>query len=340
MKSFGRKLGLAVAVAAAVASHAAALSLNGAGSTFIYPLASKWFYEYNQTTGVEINYQSIGSGAGIKQLQAGTVDFGASDAFMKDDQIAAVPGGQVLNLPATMGAVVVAYNVPGLDSGLHLDAKTLAGIFLGDITNWNAPEIAALNPGKTLPDLAITVVHRAEGSGTTNIFTNYLTKVSKKWADTVGTATAVKWPVGVGGKGNEAVAGVVRQISGAIGYVELAYVIQNKMAYAMIKNRAGHYIDPSISSVTRAAEGALKEMPSDFRIYFTNAGGKGSYPICGFSWFLVPIHFNDPAKGKAMVDFLNWSMDEGQKEAPSLDYAPLPESLVTKIKAKIATITY
>jgi phosphate transport system substrate-binding protein len=339
MNKFLRIAGVAAMALGTVAS-ASALSLNGAGSTFIYPLASKWFYEYNQNTGVEINYQSIGSGAGIKQLQAGTVDFGASDAFMSAEQISETPGGNVLNLPATMGAVVIAYNLPGVDTGMHLDGKTLAEIFMGDITNWNAPEIAALNPGMSLPNLAITIVHRADGSGTTNIFTNYLTKVSTEWAGAVGTATAVKWPTGVGAKGNEAVAGVVRQVAGAIGYVELAYVIQNKMTYAFIKNRSGHFIEPSIESVSKAADGALATMPGDFRVYFTNAHGAESYPICGFTWFLVPAHFGDAAKGKAFVDFLNWSMDQGQKEAPSLDYAPLPDSLVSKIKDKIATITY
>ncbi|HTA16744.1 MAG TPA: phosphate ABC transporter substrate-binding protein PstS [bacterium] len=339
MNKFMRIAG-AAAVALGLAASASALSLNGAGSTFIYPLASKWFYEYNQNTGVEINYQSIGSGAGIKQLQAGTVDFGASDAYMTPEQMGQVPGGAVLNLPATMGAVVITYNIPNVDSGMHLDGKTLARIFMGEITNWNAPEIAALNPGMNLPDLAITVVHRADGSGTTNIFTNYLTKVSLEWAGSVGTGTAVKWPTGVGGKGNEAVAGVVRQVAGAIGYVELAYVIQNKMTYAFIKNRAGNFIEPSIASVSSAAEGALPRLPDDFRMYFTNARGAESYPICGFTWFLVPTHFSDPAKGKAFVDFLNWAMDEGQKESSSLNYAPLPDSLVAKIKDKIATITY
>jgi len=330
----------ALALMLGLASQSWALSLNGAGSTFIYPLASKWFYSYNQSTGIEFNYQSIGSGAGIQQLLSGTVDFGATDAFMSAEQMQAAPDHMVIHIPATMGAVAVAYNVPGVDSGLKLNAETLAGIFLGEITNWNSGQIAALNPGKTLPDLAITIVHRADGSGTTAIFTDYLTKVSTKWAGTVGKGTAVKWPAGVGGKGNEAVAGVVRQISGAIGYVELAYVLQNKMSYALIQNRAGNYPEPSIESVTKAAEGALKKMPDDFRVSFTNAAGQDSYPICGFTWILVYPHINDSAKGKAMVDFLNWAMDEGQKSASSLNYAPLPDSLVAKIKEKIATIKY
>lgn len=323
-----------------LAAQASALSLNGAGSTFIYPLASKWFYMYNQSTGIEFNYQSIGSGAGIQQLLSGTVDFGATDAFMTTDQMKKAPDHMVLHIPATMGAVVVTYNIPNVDSGLKLNSKVLAGIFLGDITNWNAPEIAALNPGKTLPDLAITVVHRADGSGTTAIFTDYLTKVNTKWAGTVGMGKDVKWPVGVGGKGNEAVAGEVRQVAGSIGYVELAYVLQNKMSYALIQNRAGAYPEPSIDSVSKAAEGSLKKIPDDFRVSFTNAPGEGSYPICGFTWILVYPHISDPAKGKAIVDFLNWAMTDGQKTAPSLNYAPLPDALVAKIKDEIATIKY
>jgi phosphate transport system substrate-binding protein len=325
---------------AGVSAQAPALSLNGAGSTFIYPLASKWFYIYNEKTGIEFNYQSIGSGAGIQQLLAGTVDFGATDAPMTSEQMGKAPDGKVLHLPATMGAVAVAYNVPNIPTGLKLDGAVLAGIFMGEIKNWDAPEIAALNPNQTLPDLAITVVHRADGSGTTNIFTDYLTKVSTPWASTVGKGTAVKWPAGVGAKGNEAVAGVVRQVAGSIGYVELAYALQNKMSYAFVKNRAGKYPEPSIEAVTKAAEGAMRKMPSDFRVSFTDASGEGSYPICGFTWILVYPHISDPAKGKAIVDFLNWAMDEGQKQAPSLNYAPLPDALVEKIKATIATITY
>ncbi|HTB33266.1 MAG TPA: phosphate ABC transporter substrate-binding protein PstS [bacterium] len=327
------------ALALGLTAQAMAMSLNGAGSTFIYPLASKWFYSYQQDKGIEINYQSIGSGAGIQQLQSQTVDFGASDAPMTPDQMNAVSGG-VVHIPATMGAVAVVYNVDGVDSGLKLDGPTLASIFMGTISNWNDKAIADLNPGVTLPDAKITVVHRADGSGTTYIFTDYLTKVSTDWAGTVGHSTAVKWPAGVGAKGNEAVAGVVRQIKGAIGYVEFAYAIQTKMAYAKMKNKAGAFIDPSMDSVTKAAEGALRRMPADFRVSFTNASGDESYPICGFTWFLVPAKISDHAKGQAIVDFMNWAMDEGQKAAPSLNYAPLPDSLVEKIKAKIATIQF
>jgi phosphate transport system substrate-binding protein len=336
MKSFLRIAGGA-ALALGLAASASAVSLNGAGSSFIYPLMSKWVYAYNNSTGVEINYQSIGSGAGMKQLQAKTVDFAGSDAFMSAEQMQEA-GGTVVHLPATMGAVTITYNLPGVPSGIKLDAETVAGIFLGDITNWNDSRIGDLNAGVNFPDKAITVVHRADGSGTTAIFTDYLTKVSSKWAGSVGKGTAVKWPAGVGGKGNEAVAGIVRQVPGAIGYVELAYVLQNKMSYAKLKNRAGSFVEPSLESVSAAAEGALKKMPADFRVSFTNAGGEGSYPICGFTWIMVyPTIANN---GKALVDFLTWAVTDGQKMAPSLDYAPLPSSLAEKIKAKIATIKY
>jgi phosphate transport system substrate-binding protein len=338
MKSILQKSALGL-VALGFAAKAAALTLNGAGSSFIFPLASKWFYDYAQKTGVQVNYQSIGSGAGIQQLTNKTVDFGASDAFMSPELMSKA-GGSVLHLPATMGAVVIAYNVPGIDSGLKLDAATLTSIFLGEISNWNDDAIKALNPDKQLPDLAITIAHRSDGSGTTAIFTDYLTKVSTKWAGMVGKGTAVKWPAGVGGKGNEAVAGLVKQISGAVGYVELAYVLQNKLSYALIKNRAGEYPEPSMDSVASAADGAMKNMPSDFRVSFTNAPGEKSYPICGFTWILVYPKIEDATKGKALVDLLNWIMDEGQKMSSSLNYSPLPDSLTQKIKAKIATIKY
>jgi phosphate transport system substrate-binding protein len=337
-KRFLKLLGLCLLTTGMV-GNLAALTLNGAGSTFIYPLASKWFYEYNQKFGIEINYQSIGSGGGIQQLIAKTVDFGATDAFMSPELMKKA-GADVIHIPATMGAVAVIYNIPNVDSGLKLSSGLLVKIFMGEITNWNDPAIKSLNSDITLPDLAITVAHRSDGSGTTNIFTDYLTKVNTKWAGVVGRGTAVKWPVGVGGKGNEAVAGLVKQIPGTIGYVELAYVLQNKLTYALIENRAGKFPEPSIASVTEAANGALGRMPADFRLSFTNAPGEGSYPICGFTWILVYPNISDPAKGKAIVDFLNWAMDDGQKMAPALYYAPLPDSLVVKIKEKIASIKY
>lgn len=339
MTNLMRKTGLAAALLMGFAAQASALSLNGAGSTFIYPLASKWFYSYQEATGVEINYQSIGSGAGIQQLTAQTVDFGASDAPMTADQMEKAGGGTI-HIPATMGAVAVVYNVDGIDTGLKLNGDVLAQIFLGTITNWNDKAIAELNSDLSLPDAKITVVHRADGSGTTFIFTDYLTKVSTAWAGQVGQGTAVKWPAGVGGKGNEAVAGVVRGVKGSIGYVEFAYAAQNKMTVAKMKNRDGKFITPSMDAVTAAAAGALRRMPADFRVSFTNAAGEDSYPISGFTWILVRPRFEDHAKGEAFVKFLNWAMDDGQKMAPSLNYAPLPASLVEKIKAKIATIQY
>jgi phosphate transport system substrate-binding protein len=330
---------LAAAVMAGATMAKAGVSLNGAGATFPYPIYSKWFYEYNKSAGVAINYQSIGSGGGIQQLTAGTVDFGASDAPMTDEQIAKVKQG-VLHFPTVAGAVAVAYNVTGVDKGLKLDAKTLVGIFNGSITKWNDPSIADLNPGVTLPDLNITVAHRSDGSGTSNIFTNYLSKVSTDWATNVGFGTAVKWPVGNGGKGNEGVAGLIQQIPGCVGYVELAYAIKNKLAYATLKNRAGQFVEPSVESTTAAAEGALKHMPADFRVMITNAPGERSYPICGFTWLLIYRGYSDNATGKAITDFLNWYLTTGEGMAADLYYAPLPDSLIKKVQAKIEQIKF
>jgi len=315
----------------------AAVGLNGAGSTFIYPLASKWFSDYDKKTGVQINYQSIGSGAGIRQLLAGTVDFGASDATMSDADMKKAKS-PILHLPATMGAVVVAYNLTGVPEGLKLTPDVLAKLFLGEIKKWDDNAIAALNPGVKLPSTDVSIAHRSDGSGTTNIFTEYLSKVSSAWKEKVGKGTAVNWPVGLGAKGNEAVAGLIKQVGGAIGYLELAYAMENKLTYALIRNREGSYPVPSIATTTAAAAGALAEMPADFRASITEMPGKDAYPICGFTWFLVYKHYDDAVKGKELVSFLNWSMDEGQKTAPALNYAPLPASLVAKIKASIATI--
>ena len=329
-------LGLALSLA----TGAFASNMTGAGSSFIYPLMSKWSYEYSKVKGVQVNYQSVGSGAGIQQLLNHTVDFGASDAPMTTEMMSKAKG-PILHFPMTMGAVVVTYNVDGISTGLKLDANTLASIFLGEITHWNDPAIAKLNPEMTtLPDTAITIVHRSDGSGTTNIFTDYLTKVSTRWAGTVGKGTAVKWPVGVGGKGNEAVAGLVRKLPGSIGYVELAYVLQNKMNYALIKNRAGKYPEPSIESTSSAADGAMAKMPADFRVSFTNASGAGSYPICGFTWVLAYQNAANAEQGKTLVDFLNWAVTDGQAMAPDLHYAPLPAPLVEKIQAAIKTIKF
>ncbi len=320
------------------AGAAAAASLNGAGATFPYPIYSKWFYEYNKKTGVQINYQSIGSGGGIQQLTNGTVDFGASDAPMSDEQMAKISGG-VLHFPTVAGAVAISYNLSGIEK-LKLNAEVLEGIYSGGITKWNDPAIAELNSGATLPDTVITVAHRSDGSGTTNIFTNYLTKVSTKWASTVGFGTSVKWPVGVGGKGNEGVAGLIQQIPGTIGYVELAYAVKNKLPYAEMKNKAGNYVNPSVESTTAAAAGAVKHMPKDFRVMITNAGGENAYPICGFTWLLIPKGIQNADNGKALTDFLKWYLTEGEDMAAELLYAPLPESLVTKVKAQIEQVKY
>ena len=338
MKSLKKiMMGALVVGAFAGAGVAQALTLNGAGSTFDNPMFQKWFYEYNKQFGIQVNYQSIGSGGGIQQFISKTVDFGATDAFLTDDESAKV-GGPALNLPVVMGAVCVSYNVPGVDSGLKLDSQIVSDIYLGAITKWNDPAIAELNPGVNLPDLSITVAHRSDGSGTTNIFSNYLTKVSTKWASSVGWGKAVKWPLGVGGKGNEGVAGLIKQIPGCVGYIELAYAKQNNIPYAKLRNRAGNFVEPSIDGTTAAAAGALRHMPPDFKVMITNAPGDDAYPICGFSWVVVRVDQGGSENGKALVDLLNWMMDKGNSEVASLYYAPFPDSLVNKVKAAIATI--
>lgn len=326
---------LAAAVMTVSSGAVAGTSLTGAGATFPYPIYSKWFYEYNQKTGTAINYQSIGSGGGIQQLTNGTVDFGASDAPMTDEQVAKVKDG-VMHFPTVAGAVVLAYNVPGVEKGLKLSADIIAGIAMGSITKWNDPQIAEVNEGVNLPDLNITFAHRSDGSGTSNIFTNYLTKVSIKWASTVGFGTAVKWPVGVGGKGNEGVAGLISQIPGTIGYVELAYAIKNKLAYASVKNKAGKYIEPTLESTTAAVAGA--KVPPDFRVMITNASGASAYPICGFTWLLIHNAYADGEKGTAIKDFLKWYLSTGEGMASELYYAPLPDSIISKVKKKIDLI--
>lgn len=340
MKNFKKAILAGVAgVVMLGASMAQAVDLNGAGSTFAYPAFSKWFYEYNKATGTQVNYQSIGSGGGVQQFIAKTVDFGATDAFLTDDETAKV-GGPALNLPVLLGAVCVTYNVPGVDTGLKLTSKVLADIFLGNITKWNDPAIAESNPDVTLPDLAINVAHRSDGSGTTNIFTNYLSKISTAWSIKAGWGKSVSWPVGVGGKGNEGVAGLVKQIPGSIGYVELAYCVQNKMAYAKIRNKDGKFVEPTIEGTTAAAAGALRKMPADYKIMITNAPGEDAYPICGFCWIVARVNQEDAVKGKALVDLLNWIMDTGNPEVKDLMYAPLPDSLVSKVKESIATIKF
>jgi phosphate transport system substrate-binding protein len=319
----------------------AQMKLNGAGATFPYVIYSKWFDLYHQNTGIEFNYQSIGSGGGIKQVIEGTVDFGASDASMSDDQLkqaADKQGSEILHIPTVMGAVVVTYNLPGFGAGLKLSPDLLAGIFLGDITKWNDDKIKAINGGKALPDLAIIVVHRSDGSGTTNIFTDYMSKVSKTWSEKVGKGTSVNWPVGLGAKGNEGVAGMLKQSEGSIGYVELAYAVKNSLTYATLQNKAGNFVDASFDAVSAAASGSIASMPADLRVSITNADGKDAYPISGFTWLLISKTMKDHEKAKAIQKFLEWAMGDGQKYAKELYYAPLPKEVVSLCKKKIASI--
>ena len=317
----------------------AQMLINGAGATFPYPIYSKWFDEYAKVDpSVRFNYQSIGSGGGQKQIIAQTVNFGASDGPMSDDNLAKAPG-KILHIPTVAGAVVITYNLTN-NPKLKLDSDTLVNIYLGNITRWNDSKIAALNPDVKLPAADIIVVHRADGSGTTFIFTDYLTSVSPVWADTAGKGTSVKWPAGIGlaAKGNEGVAGQVKQLSGAIGYVELIYAKQNNMPYADVKNLSGNFITPSLDSITAAL--ATAKIPDDFRFSMVNAPGDRAYPISGTTWLLVYQHQKDAAKGKKIVEFLNWAMTKGETMAPSLDYAPLPESVQQRVQDLIGTIKY
>jgi len=311
--------------------------LNGAGATFPNPIYQKWFSEYNKLhPDVEINYQSIGSGGGIRQVLAQTVDFGASDGPMNDEQLSQAKV-KILHIPTVMGAVVPAYNVPGITDELKFTPEVLANIFLGKITSWNDGAIAKVNPGVSLPNQPILVVHRSDGSGTTFIFTDYLSKVSREWETTVGRGTSVKWPVGNGGKGNEGVAGQIRLLPGSIGYVELIYALQNKIPYGSVKNSAGAFVKASLDGVTEAASSA-KSMPSDFRVSITNAPGKTAYPISSFTWLLIPVQAKDANKGKTLADFLNWMVTDGQKMTTQLAYAPLPEAVADKVKAAIKQV--
>jgi phosphate transport system substrate-binding protein len=316
------------------------LTVTGAGATFPYPLYSKWFYEYSQShPGVNFNYQSIGSGGGIRQVTAGTVDFGATDAPMTDGEMAGLPG-PVLHIPTAIGAVAVVYNLEGIGSGLRLTPDALAEIFLGKITKWNDPKIASLNPGTKLPGSDIVVAHRSDGSGTTDIFTNYLAAVNAVWKEKVGRGKSVQWPVGLGGKGNEGVSGVVKQTPGAVGYVELAYATQNRMAMAALRNREGNFVLPSLEATSEAAAGAARTMPADFRVSLVDAPGKDAYPICGLTWILVYKDQKDEAKGKALVAFLRWAMTDGQKRNAPLLYAPIPKTVVEKVDAALKQIQY
>ncbi len=332
------KLSIVLVLVAALAGVSSAqTNLNGAGATFPNPIYQKWFSEYhNEHNNVQINYQSIGSGGGIKQLQSGTVDFGASDGPMTDEQLSQTPQ-KVFHIPTVLGAVVPTYNIQGISSELKFAPDVLADIYLGNIKKWNDPRIAKANPGVKFPDEDIAVVHRSDGSGTTYIFTDFLSKVSPAWKDKVGKSTSVNWPVGLGGKGNEGVSGMVKQTEGSIGYVELIYALSNKMPYGSVQNAAGQFVKASLDSVTAAAA-SVKEMPDDFRVSITNAPGKTAYPISSFTWLLVPAEWTDSTKEKAFVDFLNWMVDKGQTMTESLSYAPLPKNVASKVKARIKEV--
>src|SRR5215510_4468906 len=324
-------------VAALFGVSGAETNLNGAGATFPNPIYQKWFTEYhNAHNDVQINYQAIGSGGGIKQLQSGTVDFGASDGPMTDEQLAQTPQ-KVFHIPTVLGAVVPTYNIQGVSQELKFTGDVLADIYLGNIKKWNDPRLAKENPGVKFPDEDIVVIHRSESSGTTYIFTDYLSKVSQAWKDKVGKNTAVNWPVGLGGKGNDGVSGMIKQTEGSIGYVELIYALSNKMSYGTVQNAAGAFVKASLESVTAAAR-SVKDMPDDFRVSITNAPGKDAYPISSFTWLLVPAEWPDAAKHKAFVDFLNWMVDQGQTMTSALEYAPLPKSVASKVKARIKEV--
>jgi phosphate transport system substrate-binding protein len=329
-------------LAGGYAANGQQVLINGAGATFPYPIYSKWFSEYHKKfPNLQINYQSLGSGAGIQQVTEGTVDFGASDGPMNDQQIQTFKekrGSNILHYPTVMGADVPVYNIPGVTAPLNFTSDALAGIFLGKITKWNDPAIAGPNPGVKLPGNPIVVVHRSEGSGTTFCWTDYLSKVSKEWETKVGRGASVQWPVGLGGKGNEGVSGQVKQQPNSIGYVELIYAVQNKMSYGKVKNSAGSFVEASLDSVTAAAAGAAKSMPDDFRVSITDAPGKESYPISTFTWLLIPDEIKDPAKNKAIREFLSWMLTTGQSMTAALDYAPLPKPVVAKEQKAIARI--
>jgi phosphate transport system substrate-binding protein len=335
-KSYRSKILLGLTIAFGLSATASAqMMINGAGATFPYPIYSKWFDEYAKVDpSVRFNYQSIGSGGGQKQILAQTVDFGASDGPMSDDNLSKAPG-KILHIPTVAGAVVITYNLDG-NPALKLDGETIGNIFLGKIKNWNDPKIAASNPGAKLSDKEIVVVHRSDGSGTTFIFTDYLSKISGEWKEKAGNNTSVNWPTGIGGKGNEGVAGQVKQTPGALGYVELIYATQNKMPYAEVKNPAGEFMKPTLESITAAL--ATANIPDDFRFSMTNAPGKDAYPIAGATWLLVYQQQKDAAKGKKLVEFLKWAAKDGEKMAKDLQYAPLPESLQQRVLTRIGEI--
>lgn len=331
-------LWIALAAAAGTMAASAAETINAAGATFPAPIYQKWFEEFHKLhPDMQINYQSIGSGGGIRQLTEGTVDFGASDMPMTNEQMAKITKFKVLHFPTVLGGVVPTYNVSGAGS-LKFSGATLADIYLGKIKKWNDGAIAKDNPGVKLPNDDITVVHRSDGSGTTFVWTDYLSKVSPEWKSKVGANTSVSWPAGLGGKGNEGVAGLVKQTPGSIGYVELIYAVQNHMEYGAVKNAAGNFVKADFNSVSEAAAGAAKDMPADFRVSITNAPGKGTYPISSFTWMLIPETIPDATKKKDITEFLKWMLTTGQNDAQAMSYAPLPKPVVTKEQKQIALI--
>lgn len=335
--TFRKVLGLALFVSL-LGVPVRAQNINAAGATFPYPIYSKWFDEYHKAhPNVQINYQSIGSGGGISQLTARTVDFGASDGPMSDDQLKAA-GFKILHFPTVLGAAVLTYNIPGVNAELKFTPEAIAGIYLGKVSKWNDPAITGANPGVKLPGDDIVVIHRSDGSGTTFIFTDYLSKVSPEWATKVGKNTAVKWPVGLGGKGSEGVSGLIKQTPDSIGYVELIYAIQNNMPYGLVKNAAGDFVKASLAGVSAAAAGAASNMPDDFRVSIVNAPGKGAYPISSFTWLLIPAQIQDAGKREAIKAFLNWMMTDGQNDCEPLAYSKLPPAVVAKEKKQIAMI--
>ena len=334
-----RLTGYAVAGVLAFGTPACAQDLNGAGATFPFPIYDKWFKEYAAKTGVKINYQSIGSGGGVRQFTEGTVDFGASDAPMSDEELAKLKG-PALHIPMVLGADVVTYNLPEVTKPLNFTGQVIADVFMGKVTKWNAPEIASLNPGVNLPNKDMIVVHRSDASGTTYIFTDYLTTVSPAWKAGPGRGKDVQWPVGLGGKGNEGVSGQVKQTPGSIGYVELAYARQNKLPYAHVKNAAGVFVEPTIASITAAAAASSAKVAGspDLRVSFVDAPGKDSYPISSWTYILVYENQADRAKGKKLIDFLRWAIHDGQKDAAALDYGPLPANVVSLLDKRLGTV--
>ena len=338
MTSNAARVVLTVAAIGFAASCARAQSLTGAGATFPYPIYSKWFDAYHQKTGIEINYQSIGSGAGIQQVKAGTVDFGASDAALSNDRLKEMPR-KVVHIPTVGGALAMVYNLPDLKGEMKLTPEVIVGIYMGKVTMWNDKAIAAANPGVALPPSPILAVHRSDGSGTTNIFTTYLSAVSGEWKELVGANTAVSWPAGVGGKGNEGVSGLVQQTPGSIGYVELAYAKQNKLSMARVRNKSGQFIAPSLASTTAAVAASSKDLAKDVRTPIVNASAPDAYPIAGLTFLIVYQDTRDPARAKALRDFIDWAIHDGQGMVESLDYARLPDALVKVNEATLKTLT-